>query len=113
VDSRTLDAVAAGLNKAAASPTNDLRASDVPAVQAVVASEVRKTEIHLANQEPFFQSRVTLGNLTGILASSGVLYAMVAARIYDPELLAPPVLAILGNVYSLYGRWMARKPIGA
>ena len=113
MDSRTLDAIAAGLNKAASSPNIDIAPAAVPAVEAAVRAEVAKTETHLKNQEPWYQSRVMIGSIGTIVTSAIGIYGLVAAGIADGELYAAPIAAILGASFAIYGRIVARKPLGA
>ena len=69
---------------------------------------------HVTNQEPWYRSRVTIGNLVSgvclLLAVGGVKISA------DDQLIAIEVIGAVGiiggNLYSLYGRWRARKPIG-
>lgn len=72
-------------------------------------------DIHNANQEPWWQSRVTWGaiiaGIVPVLASVGV-----ATDWLDQDTLAMGLAAggsAVGAVITLYGRWKAKKPLGA
>lgn len=84
-------------------------------VAAAVVDKVTPIILHATNNEPWYQSRVTLGALLSIL--TGALGAAgVATDWIDPDQIIALVLAIgpvLGGMVSLYGRWKARKPIGS
>lgn len=84
----------------------------VPPAAERVLDELMPTLEHLANDEVWWRSRVTLGSIATILTSAGGLYAMIAAGISDGEALAAPIGAILGACFALYGRWAATKPLG-
>src|SRR4051794_32455866 len=102
------------IDAASQNPNNSLHPQDVPAVQ----QEVTKTVVkelqespqlqHLTNNEPWYQSRVTLGSLGSILGGAATMMTMVATNQYDPQLYVTPLMAIGGGVFALYGRWKAR-----
>jgi hypothetical protein len=83
-----------------------------PEVREAVQQEVGPVVEHLTNNEPWFRSRVTLGAIASIL--SGVL-GLFGYAVGVEEIL--PILVglgpIIGGGLALYGRWAARKPIGA
>lgn len=72
-------------------------------------------DIHDANAEPWYQSRVTWGAIVSalvpILATAGV-----ATDWIDEDTLVAGLVAgggAIGAAITLYGRWKAKKPIGA
>jgi hypothetical protein len=70
---------------------------------------------HVTNNEPWYQSRVTIGALISMLAMVlSVAGITIAAE--ERELLVAIGLGLgglVGPLTTLYGRWMARRPIGA
>jgi hypothetical protein len=82
-----------------------------------VLTEAAPVVLNQTNQEPWYQSRVTLSALLAIL--SGLLATLGYADILPNELrgqlielfiAAGPVIAGVG---ALYGRWVAKKPLGS
>ena len=71
---------------------------------------------HLANREPWYQSRVTWGAIVAIgsgilaLAGYGAVDENQQGRIVELLIAAGP---IVGGGLALVGRWVSRKPIGA
>lgn len=102
--------------------------ADIPAakpivervVREAVADEVIPRMKHITNQEPWYQSRVTWGSLVSIAAGAlGLIgYAEWDERrqlelVEQIMALVPVVGPILGGVFSLIGRWVSTKPLGA
>lgn len=99
-----------------------LRSANVPQVTAQEAPKVAREVVkELApvvefktNNEPWFQSYVTLGSFGGILGSLGVIVSMIAEpSTFEPQLFGGAVAGIVGPLVALYGRWKAKKAIGA
>ncbi|MBF9234676.1 hypothetical protein [Microvirga alba] len=86
---------------------------DAPAVREEVAAVVKPVIEHLTNNEPWYASRVTWGAIATIL--SGLSALIMAAANGEPsiEIYATALTGIGGGFYTLYGRWKARKPLGA
>lgn len=84
-----------------------------PIVDAV-ASKVTAPILHVTNNEPWYQSRVTWGAIVSI--GTGLLGAVgVATDWLDAETaiaLGMGLGSVIGGAVTLYGRWKARKPIG-
>ncbi|HTV71182.1 MAG TPA: hypothetical protein VMF90_21850 [Rhizobiaceae bacterium] len=114
--------VTQALTKEAEKPSNDLKAKDIAKVAPPVAEKIEqavKKQVqpvidHLTNQEPWYRSRVIVG-----LAVSLILKAAAAAGVatdqLDPDSTTTAVIALisaLADVYALYGRTIASKPIG-
>ena len=107
-------AIVAGVKAAAASPSNDLKKPDVVAVARQVADEVIPTVLNATNNEPWYQSRVTLGALlaavAGVLGIFGFAFPdEMQGKVLDLVIALGP---ILGAGLALYGRWAAKKAIG-
>lgn len=102
---------------------NVLSRHDVPVPQEEVAqvtdkviNAIAKQPVvqHLTNNEPWYKSRVTLGAmmaaLSGILGLLGHSFpAEVQGQIIDFVIAALP---LVGGLFALYGRWVAKKPLG-
>ena len=96
-------------------------ASIVPISQEV-AKRITPLVLHATSNEPWYQSRVTLGAIAAVIA--GV--ASFAGYSFDAEdqkfwvdnvsqfiQLATGVVALGGGVLAWYGRWRAKKPLGS
>lgn len=82
----------------------------IDAVTAKIAPEI----IAATNNEPWYQSRVTLGAIlaaaAGVVGIFGYAFpAEVQGKVIDLIIALGPVI---GGGIALYGRWAARKPIG-
>ena len=80
-----------------------------------VIDKVAPVVLNQTNNEPWYQSRVTIGALLAVL--SGLLgafgYALpdeLRGQILEIVIAAGPVI---GGAVALYGRWVAKKPIGS
>lgn len=101
------------------SPRVPIESSAAPQAANTIAREVVEKLAaspeaqHLTNTEPPWRSRVTLGALGAIL--SGLAGLAMAASQGDVSLDAfgPHILAIGGGAFTLYGRWIASRPIGS
>lgn len=105
-------AVTAAVKEAVSNPEVPAQPNAVrPIVNAVLESpEVQ----HATNVEPWYQSRVTLGAI--LAAAAGVLgvfgYAFpseVQGKVIELIIALGPVI---GGALALYGRWVAKRPIG-
>ena len=100
------------------SPYVPVQKADAPVVKEEVA-EVLQKEVapvieHLTNNEPWYRSRVTWGAIFAILGGVATIGTMAANGVpLSWETYGTPALSIWGGVQALYGRWKARKPIGA
>lgn len=108
-------AVINGVQGAAALHTTNTTVSDAGQVASKVLTEVAPIVAHVTNTEPWYQSRVTWG---AIIAVAGPLLSVlgVSSDILDPDLavsISTAVVSVVGGALTLYGRWKARKPIGA
>lgn len=119
------DAVSKALAAEAEKQSNDLTKKDAAKVANPVAHKVEAAVtpfiVHATNQEPWYQSRVTIG---AIVAVAGGIAGM-AGYTLDAEdqaywvdsisqgiQLGTSVAALVGGALAWYGRWRAKKPIG-
>lgn len=83
-----------------------------PTVERIVEQEVAPVIEHLTNNEPWYQSRVTLGAIASIASGlAGIVGWQIGAE--DITTILVSVGPIVGGALALYGRWKARKPLGA
>lgn len=76
--------------------------------------EIEKVIQHKTNNEPALQSRVTLGSLTAIIGAAVGIFQMYFDGMPNTwEDYAPHASVIGGALFALYGRWAAKKPLGA
>lgn len=106
------------LDKVAVNPKISLEPTDVPAVREVVAETVRRElearEQHSTNSEPAYQSRVAQGSLASFLGAAALFAELWTNGVPDaPTLYVAPVTILFGSVWALYGRFIAKKPVGA
>ena len=96
-----------------AHPSVPVNAAQENAVAVAVTKEVAPILVNASNQEPWYQSRVTIGAL---LALVGAAYTLLLDFYTPPppsvEVLTAQLGIIGGSVTTLYGRWVAKKPIG-
>jgi hypothetical protein len=96
---------------AVADSKSDIKAEMKDGVASVIA--------HVTNNEPWYQSRVTLGSLAVLVAmAAGLLgYSIepeTQGKVIDAIIqVSPLVVAAAGSAFSLYGRWAAKKPLGS
>ena len=84
-----------------------------PQAVQVAAEAAAPVLIHATNNEPWYQSRVTLGSGFVVLTSIGTIGAMMTGTIpFNVEMLAANIATILGSGFALYGRYAAKKPLG-
>lgn len=88
---------------------------DAPELAVEAAKAAAPIIAHATNNEPWYQSRVTIGALvsiaTGVLALFGIVISPEDAATYTAMILAAG--PVLGGLFTLYGRWKAKKPIGS
>lgn len=121
----TVTVVEQALNKNAKDKDVSLQKKDVPVVAndvtkavndnvATAQKEVDAVIENATNSEPWYQSRVTWGAIVSILFP---LLTMVGVKMdwIDQSTAVNGGLALgaaVGAVVTLYGRWVAAKPIG-
>jgi len=96
-------------------PVQKKDADDVkPIIEKVAREEIAPVIEHLTNNEPFYRSRVWWGSVGSILGGAATIITMAANGVpLSLETYGPPVGAIWGGATALWGRYAARKPIGA
>lgn len=105
------------LDRFAKSPNTSLEKKDVPAIKVAVEKEVVK-ELdarveHVTNTEPAYQSRVTIGSSFAVLAAVAAIGQLYTDGVVNTwEDYSPHAVVIAGGLFALYGRWIAKKPIG-
>lgn len=106
------------------------------AVQSAVATAVNKTEVDAAqssiapiakevmkevqpridfanNQEPWYQSYVTLGAITTLIGGSyGLIMDFADGTPPTLDSFTAQAGTLVGAAIALYGRWVASKPLG-
>lgn len=110
-------AVVAGVTSGVASPDTKAVAADRPVITEAVLKQVAPIVAHATNSEPWYQSRVTWGailagvaGLLGVVGKADLLPAELQGQIIDGLIAAAPLIS-MGVV--LYGRYVAKKPIGS
>lgn len=118
-------AVDKAVDKVVQSPSIDVSQKEAAPVRELVSNEVKKSVgaivEHATNNEPWYRSRVTIGSIVAITSpiTSRLLSAIIGetvtinaeeqAAITD---LLMALISAIGGGYSIYGRLIARKPIG-
>ncbi|PZO78421.1 MAG: hypothetical protein DI629_12020 [Mesorhizobium amorphae] len=103
----------------AAAPVDMMDASDI---KAEVTREVAAVVVNQTNQEPWYQSRVTWG---AIFAVGGGIAGIAGYSLTPEDQLTlvnqtvevvkatGAIVAAVGGALAWYGRWRAKKPLGA
>lgn len=84
---------------------------NVPQGTPEAVTEAAKVIVNQTNNEPWWQSRVTWGAIAAILGGLGTMAGLVAARDWTPNLWLTALGGVGGGVGTLYGRWVAKKPL--
>lgn len=110
--------VGKALDTVAKSPKLSLEAKDVPAVKSIVVDSVKNElalhEQHATNNEPAYRSRVAQGSLAAALMASSMIVSLWTDGVPNaPTDYTEPVLILVGAAWALYGRFVAKKPMGA
>jgi hypothetical protein len=94
---------------------------DADFVADLAADEAVPVILHQTNQEPWYQSRVTLGAIVAIGSGFATLGGFSVDESAQRQILdtfvgvgtiAGSLGAVLGGVTALWGRWVARRPLG-
>jgi len=102
------------LDRLIASPATSVTQAEAPAIREEVAKAVAPTIEHLTNNEPWYRSNVTWGAIFAILGGIATIGThLVLGTPLSLEAYGPPATAIWGGTQTLFGRWFARKPLGA
>jgi hypothetical protein len=93
----------------------EINAHNRPQVATVVRQELAKelapTLEHLTNNEPWYRSRVTIGAVLSAAAAVAAIFGVS----FDVPMMTEVVMAVgvlIGSAITLWGRWVATKPIG-
>lgn len=106
------------LTKIAHNPRVSLAPADVSKVtndvEEAVKTEVTSVVAHATNNEPWYQSRVTWGAIISIATPALALVGVRADIIPldDAVNVTVAVGTAVGGLITIWGRWIARKPIG-
>ncbi|MFD2142292.1 hypothetical protein [Ancylobacter oerskovii] len=108
-------AIAAATHRAVAQTASGLGGTEASVIAKEVAKETAAVVVNQTNNEPWYQSRVTLGAilaaLAGILGLFGWAFpAEMQGKVIDLIVALGPVI---GAALALYGRWAAKKPLGS
>lgn len=106
-------AISMATHRAITNATSGLGGADAAVIAKEVAKETAAVVINQTNNEPWYQSRVTLGALVALVGgaySLGLDFTDGTPPSVDS--LTSQLTAIIGAVTVLYGRWIARKPLG-
>jgi len=78
-----------------------------------VSEKIAPAIVHATNNEPIWQSRVTIGAVAGLIGGTyGLVLDFLDGTLPTAESLTAQVVVIAGAALTLYGRWAAKKPIG-
>lgn len=109
--------VGKALDRVAKSPSLSLEPKDVPAVKQIVAESVKtelaKRDDFASNREPVYRSPVTIGSAMTLLSAVVGIYNLWTGGAPIGEEYYPHVTIILGSLFALWGRWFAKRPLGA
>lgn len=97
------------VQKVAADPKTDMTQRDVGKVVAELAPVIA----HATNNEPWYQSRVTIGSIVTIVASVATALGYTVDVPTWTQLAILVVPPIAGAAYALWGRWVSTKPVAA
>lgn len=111
------EAAVEAVKATAESPKNDLSpvavANSAVELEANVAKAMQPVIEHITNNEVWYQSRVMLGSIAAIGGGLSGFYFAWQSGVRDWEILSPFVGSVIGGAFSIYGRFIARKPLGA
>lgn len=108
-------AVANAVRDTVASPTVPADPGAIMPITEAVAPII----VHATNNEPWYLSRVTWGALLSAVGATSALVGYPIAEEMQSRILEVIALwttfggLIAGPALTLYGRWKAKKPIGA
>jgi len=88
--------------------------ADANQVAAAVTKEVAPMIVNATNSEPWYQSRVTWGAILSIASAGLAVFGITIDEGTRAELVTLILAAIpvIGGAITLWGRWIAKKPIG-
>lgn len=111
---KAADVVKKTLDSLAASPKVDLTKAAADAIKPEIVKEMTSVIMNQTNQEPWYQSVVTLSAYVGLATLVyGFGYdAIVNHTFPTPDEFPQRIGPLAGFVGVIYGRWFRAKPIG-
>lgn len=108
------DAIADGVNVAVNSPSTDATSKDKPVIAKAVTDALTPIILNATNNEPWYQSRVTLGALATLLGGSyNLVLQFVNHTPPTTDSFIAQATTLAGAAFVLYGRFIAKKPLGS
>lgn len=102
------------LDKLAASPSIDLTEASAKEMKPAIIKEMSSVIAYQTNQEPFYQSTVTIGAVITLVTGGYALgYDFLDGSIPTPAEFGPAAGPVVGALIVLWGRWVQKKPLGA
>lgn len=114
-------AVVKGATQAALNSETDATTADVSVITNKVLNEVAPVIVNATNNEPWWQSRVMWGSIVAIAAPivapllSWYLGSTITIDADEQANISAALAAAgaaLGGLFAIYGRFIAKKPIG-
>jgi hypothetical protein len=107
------------LAKVAESPHLSLDKKDVTAVKEVIVKEVNNEvearDKFATNNEPAYKSPVTIGSFGSFMIAVGNLWTIFSDGSLGQDEINGAAMwgsVVLGSLFALWGRWMAKRPLG-
>lgn len=116
------DVVKQTLDALAKSKSVNLSMDDAQDIKPAIIKEMADVITNQTNQEPWYQSRVTIGAIVAVVAGvagvAGYSFDAEDQRVWIDSIsqgvqLASAAAALVGGTYAWYGRWRAKKALGA
>lgn len=98
--------------KRALKPATHQEVQRAPQVAYEAAKELAPVLVNMTNNEPWYQSRMTWGAIAAILGGLSTMASLVAAGDWSMELWFAGLSSVGGGIGTVYGRWVAKKPLG-
>lgn len=112
---KATEVVTKTLDKLAADPNVNLSEASADKMKPAVIKEMTSVIVNQTNQEPWYQSNVTLGIILTAAATIIKPWAPdLVPFLQDPDTVAAIVTVIQGAglLWSFAGRWWIKKPLG-
>lgn len=105
--------IANSVREVALNPATPLAVQDAGPVTKAITDKIAPSILHVTNNEPWYQSRVTWGALGAIvlplLGFAGITSDVVSLN--DFIVGGMTLASVVSGAVTLWGRWKARKPI--